>query len=194
MLNQHSTVRASIDKYNRSLPLVDYLERLVEGKKEVKIADIGSGPFSIIGRNLEGVKIEVYASDKQDFTDFYNKHEVSPIFEIDYQDMERLTYPDNFFDIVHSANALDHTRGALAAVKEMLRVCRPGGWIYIDCNLDQLDTGGKHYWNAKADGVFDSRTDKFDLKDFGFKIKFIDEGGPSRYNRIIATLKKAVDG
>ena len=190
MLNQHKTIRDNIERFNKPLPLVEYLVLLVGDKKDVKIADIGSGPFSTIGRYLTGVKIEIYPSDQQDFTGFWKKYKVSPMFPIEYQNMENLTYPDEFFDIVHCTNALDHTINALEAVKEMLRVCKTGGWIYIDCSLDQLSTGYKHYWNTKEDGVFVNKTDKFDLKDFGFKIKFIDNGGESRYNRIIATFKK----
>lgn len=162
--------------------LIEVLIPLTQDKKEVKIADIGSGPSSRIGHYLEGVKIEIYPSDKQTFTNSL----------IEYQDMEKLTYPDNFFDIVYCSNALDHTRNALAAVKEMIRVCKIGGWVYIECWLDQLQTGYKHYWNAKEDGVFINKTDRFDLKAFGFEIKYIDNGGLRRYNRIIATLKKKI--
>ena len=159
-------------------PLVECLIPLVGDKKEVKVADIGSGPSSRIGRFLDGVEIKVYPSDKQGFKG------------IESQDMEKLTYHDNFFDIVYCSNALDHTKDALSAVKEMIRVCKSGGWVYIECWLDQLSTGYKHYWNAKEDGVFMNGTNIFDLKDFGFQIKFIDNGGERRYNRIIATLQK----
>lgn len=170
--------------------LVDYLIPLIGDKKEVKIADIGSGPIPKTGQYLEDVKVTIYSSDKQDFVAAWQKHNIDPPPKVEYQDMEKLTYPDDFFDIVHCVNALDHTRNALAAVKEMVRVCKPGGWVYIDCNLDQKDTGYKHFWNAKEDGTFTNYADTFDLKDFGFTIKYIDNGGERRYNQIIATLKK----
>ena len=161
------------------IKLIDCLLPLIGNKKEVKIADIGSGSNSRIGQNVEGVKVTIYPSDKK----HSNKN-------IGYQDMEKLTYPDNYFDIVYCSNALDHTRDALSAVKEMMRVCKRDGWIYIECWLDQKQTGYQHYWDAKEDGIFENGTTRFDLKDFGFKIKFIDEYGERRYNRIIATLKK----
>ncbi len=190
MLNYHQAIQDYIQKFNKLLPLADYLIPLIDDKKNVKIADIGSGPFSIIGRFLEGIDIEIYSSDKQNFADFWTKHKIIPKFPIDYQDMEKLTYPDNYFDIVCCLNALDHTKDALAATKEMIRICKPKGWIYVKCNLDQLDTGGKHFWNVKADGVFVNRTKSFDLKDHGFKIKFVCNGDISRYNYIVATLQK----
>jgi len=188
MKKRFKTTREAIEYFNKPLMLVDELVELVGDKKEVKIADIGSGPFSKIGNFLDGVNIELYASDRKDFTGTWEKYGFKSFTPIEYQNAENLTYPDNFFDIVYMANALDHTKNALNAVKEMIRVCKPGGWVYIDCNLDQLSTGYKHYWNAKQDGVFANSHVSFDLKDFGFKIEFIDNGGESRYNRIIAKL------
>ncbi len=190
MLNQHQTIRDNIEKFNKLLPLADYLFPFVGDKKEVKILDIGSGPFCKIGQYLDRVKVEIYLSDNQDFTAFWKKYNAVPLFPVEYQNMEKLTYLDEFFDIVHCFNALDHTRNALAAVKEMIRVCKSGGWIYINCSLDQLSTGYKHHWDAKEDGVFINKTYKFDLKDFGFKIELVDNHSSRRYNNIVATLQK----
>ena len=72
----------------------------------------------------------------------------------------------------------------------MIRVCKVDGWVYINCALDQLSTGYGHKWNAEEDGTFTNNRDTFDLKEFGFEIKFIDKGGENRHNEIIATLKK----
>lgn len=186
------TYWAQIKNFNRVLPLISCLVPLVGDKKKIKIADLGSGPYSTIGSCLDGVEIEVYPSDKQDFNNsFWKKHDIVPLLPIEKQDMEHLTYSDDFFDITYCCNALDHTKNALSAVKEMIRVTKPGGWIYIDCSLDQLSTGGRHYWDAKKDGKMFSKTDKIDLKEFGFNIKFIDNHGESRYNKIIATYKKS---
>jgi SAM-dependent methyltransferase len=177
--------------HNKPLPLVDYLVPLVGDKKEVKIADIGSGPFSILGNTLDGVKIEVNPFDGKNFHSFWEMEGLTPRYPVDFQNMERLTCRDDIFDIVVCNNALDHTKDALSAVEEMIRVTKPGGWVYINCNLDQMDTGHKHYWNAKEDGMFVSKTTFFNLKDWGFKIQYIDRGGERRYNSIIATLQKA---
>lgn len=135
-----------------------------------RIADIGAGPTSMV---------EVVASDK-DLIDGVQR-----------QDMEKLTYEDNSFDVVHCRNALDHTKNALAVVKEMIRICRPGGLVYIKCWLDQKETKGHHYWSAKEDGVFTNGKTNFSLKDFGFKVRCTDLGGERRYNYIEATLEKA---
>lgn len=134
-----------------------------------RIADLGAGGLSMV---------EVVASDKR------------LVVGADQEDMEKLTYANNSFDMVHCRNALDHTRDALTAVKEMIRICKPGGWIYIKCWLDQKETKGHHFWSAKEDGVFTNGADSFDLKDLGFKIRYTDLGGERRYNYIEATLEK----
>lgn len=190
MLNYRQTVKDNIEKWNKPNPLADFLIPFIGDKKEVRIADIGSGPYSVIGSFLGGVKVWIQHSDTQNFSNFWWKHNIAPSIEVEYQDMEHLTYVNDSFDIVTCINALDHTADALAAVKEMIRVCKPGGYVYIDCCLDQLDTGHKHYWNVKEDGIVENRKTRFDLKELGFSIKYIDNGGERRYNHINATLKK----
>lgn len=176
-------IQNKIAQRNKEVPLIDDLLPFVGDKKELKIADIGSGPFSFIGSTLPGVKVEIYPSDNQDFTNFWEIRNQKPFIPVEYQNMEKLTYPDNLFDIVFCHNALDHTNNAKEATKEMIRVCKTSGWVVIICSLNQLDTGYLHKWNAKEDGTFDNYKERFDLKDFGFQIRFEDK-------LITATLNK----
>lgn len=179
-----------VKHFNVPQPLMAELVGLIGDKKSVKIADIGSGPYSKIGRILNGVNVEVYPSDKNNFKAFWESKGLIPSLPIEIQNMEKLTYESDYFDIVYCANALDHTKNALAAVKELIRVTKRGGYVYLVCYLDQQLTGHMHYWNAKENGVFEGPRGVFDLKDLGFNIKFIDLGGLSRYNNIIATYNK----
>ena len=181
-------LKAKIEKYNQTLPLVDYLLPLIGDKKEVRILDVGSGPFPITGQTLEGVKVELVHCDQQDFKYFWDKYEATPVFPVEVQDMENLTYADKSFDIVHCINALDHTKGAEKALQEMIRVCKPGGFVYIDCALIQhTSRGHRHFWDALEDGTFTNEYGTFSLGDYGFSIKFIDNGGERQFNHIIAT-------
>lgn len=177
-----------IKQYNSGpIPLVDYLIPLVGDKKEVKIADIGSGPFSRTGQLLEGVDVKIYPMDQSNFDYFWERYNTTPIFPIEVQNMEALTYPDKYFDIVHCVNALDHTPDALPAVQEMIRVCKPGGWVYIDCALIQkTNRGHRHFWDMLEDGTMTNGETSFNLKDFGFEIEFIDNGGERQFNQVIA--------
>lgn len=141
----------------------------------LKVADIGSSAVSRLELDVVApVTLDIYPIDSQ-FGD----------------NMEKLDYPKESFDIVHCRNALDHTKDARAAVEEMIRVCKPGGKVFIKCWLAQKDTGGKHYWNADKDGGFDNGSDRFDLKDWGFTIRAVINGGEPRYDYIEATLEKS---
>lgn len=191
-MSRYETTGDRIKKFNKPLLLVDYLLPFVGDKKEIKIADIGSGPFATTGSYLPEIELKVYPSDRQDFTQFWKGRNQTPFIPVEYQNMEKLTYPDGFFDIVHCYNALDHTKNAKEAVKEMIRVCKIDGWICIICSLDQLSTGYRHYWNVKQDGIITNNKETFDLKQFCFQIQFTDNGGESRNNLITAILQKKI--
>lgn len=158
--------------------MMDYLLPMIGSRREVIVADVGSGPHAL--RHCEfanGASVNFYPMDKRETPG------------VEGQNMEFITYLDNMFDIVQCINALDHTKDALKALKELIRVS--ARWVYIDCNLDQHTTsGGWHYWDAKENGTFTNGKDTFNLKAFGFKIKYINNGGERRYNHIIATLDK----
>jgi 2-polyprenyl-3-methyl-5-hydroxy-6-metoxy-1,4-benzoquinol methylase len=60
---------------------------------------------------------------------------------IENQDMTKLTYPDNFFDIVISTSVIEHIynqanwTGDMIAMKEMVRICKPGGIIAVTTDM-----------------------------------------------------------
>ena len=45
--------------------------------------------------------------------------------------LESIPCPDNSFDVVFSVEAIEHSANPKAAVAEMIRVTRPGGWVVI---------------------------------------------------------------
>jgi len=45
--------------------------------------------------------------------------------------LESIPCPDNHFDVVFSVEAIEHSPNPKAAVLEMIRVTRPGGWVII---------------------------------------------------------------
>src|SRR3990167_2529974 len=106
-MNKPISLKGKAMYYNRPLPLAEHFIPLIGDKKAVKIADIGSGPFPITGQYLEGVKVEMHHCDKNDFKEFWQKYGLTPLYPIEHQYMERLTYPDNSFDIVNCVNALE---------------------------------------------------------------------------------------
>ena len=56
----------------------------------------------------------------------------------------------------------------------------------LELNCGPWENETTHYWDAKEDGRFVNETEEFNLKDLGFEIEYIDNGGERRYNQIIA--------
>lgn len=187
--------------FNRHFPLDKYLVKFIGDKKKVKIADIGAGMWSTTGSVLKGVKVKVYPSDELacEYMRILKEQKIKPVFPIEKQTMEHLTYPDNFFDIVHSVNALDHCLNPSKAIKEMYRVCKPGGWIYFRhyFNTAIKQKGrGLHKWNIiltiNYDCIFWGELGAFLLSDCvkGFKNEARKELGYEKYRMVVSTLKK----
>ena len=85
-----------------------------------------------------------------------NPEDVSKMI-IENQDMTSLTYPDNFFDIVISTSVIEHlyyqkdNQGDILAMKEMARICKPGGTILITTDMAEQSkwVAGTHYYSVK---------------------------------------------
>lgn len=161
--------------FNKKLHLPKYFKDLIGNKKEVNIAEIGSGMFCTIGSVWDGVKINMYASDilADDYNEILKKHKVKPLIPVKKENMEDLSYPDNFFDIVHCVNALDHTVDAIKALKEMYRVTKPGGYVYLRHFPNVAESEGyygMHTWNIdltkNKDCIIWNKENKFLLSDF----------------------------
>ena len=57
--------------------------------------------------------------------------------EADIQlDVTNLTLPDAQFDVVLCSHVLEHVNDARAAMSELLRILRPGGWALLDAPVD----------------------------------------------------------
>ena len=62
----------------------------------------------------------------------------NPFFEV--QDARCLSYPDNTFDLVVSISVIEHIHEEFAAaIREMIRVARPGAHVYLT-----FPVAGKH--------------------------------------------------
>jgi ubiquinone/menaquinone biosynthesis C-methylase UbiE len=166
-------------QFNRKLSLPKYFKDLIGDKKEVTIAEIGSGMFCTIGSTWKKVKVNMYPSDilANKYNQILKDCNITPLIPIEKQDMENLTYSNNFFDIVHCVNALDHTMDILKALKEMYRVCKPGGFIYLRHFFNVAENEGyygMHMWNIdltdKGECVIWNKDKKFLLSDLFKKV------------------------
>lgn len=178
--------------------LPDYFDPMIGSKKEVAIAEIGSGMFCSIGSLWKTAKVRIYASDAlaDEFNKILKEAGVTPLIPVQQEDMTNLSYQDNFFDIVHCANALDHTSDPISGIKEMYRVTKPGGWIYLRhfINVGEIEGySGLHMWNLDVDKdsnfIIWNRESKFKVNNIvpGFKCSFLPDPG---HKQMVCILQK----
>jgi len=153
-------LRWKVKKSNHEFYLPDYFGPMIGSKKNVVIAEIGSGMFCTIGSLWKSAKVKVYPSDilADEFNQVFKDNGIVPFMPIEKQDMEALSYPDSYFDIVHSCNALDHTADPIKAIKEFYRVTKKGGFIYLRhfVNVGEHERyHGLHMWNLSLAGKDD---------------------------------------
>lgn len=146
------------DRVSDNYLFQDYLVQYLPDKKDILILDVGSGPITSLGRILEGKNLKIHAVDP--LADMYN----SLLKEFDYISLsvpktekvfgEALShvFDENFFDFIHSRNALDHSFDPERCLDEMFYVLKPGCFIYLEhrVNVAILEKySGLHQWNFR---------------------------------------------
>ncbi len=187
------------ETFNHALELPNYFDSMIGDKKEIWIADLGAGVMSTTGSTWKDVKVHLYPSDYfwDEYKEFYPMKGIKQFIPMEKQDMENLTYNDEMFDIVHCANALDHCIDPFKALREMYRVCKIGGWIY----LRHIPNEGKtqryslqHQWNITKQGedcLIWNYQDKFLLSDCIKGFKNVEKQElPGEVITIVSTLNK----
>jgi SAM-dependent methyltransferase len=144
-------------QFNHSSMLELPISDMIGDKKEVWIADLGAGMFSTTGSTWPFSVVHLYPSDflANEYNQMLKEAGLIPLIPVEFQNMEELTYENEFFDIIVCINALDHCEHPLKALQEMLRVLKKGGWIYIKCpknNALRRKYAGLHQWNICKDG------------------------------------------
>ena len=180
LLFYDNKAKIKFQQFNHKQSLLPYFIPMIEGKKEVKILDIGCGLVCSIGNLAYNTKIEITASDilADDYNAIINKHGLIPMIPVQKENMEKLSYRSDSFDIVHCVNAIDHTGDPMTAIREMIRVCIPGGFVYLRHfeNVGEHEGyKGMHQWNLNYDQyddcIFWSNKDRFSLKSINPKFR-----------------------
>lgn len=80
--------------------------------------------------------------------------------EFALEDMEKLSFANNSFDVAYSVSAIEHTQRPDRAVSEMCRVLRPGGLLLLTCDVEPRGSIGiPHDRFMQLLGVLDRETD-----------------------------------
>lgn len=168
------------EQFNHKFPMPMYFKPMIGDKKNVSILDVGAGMFNTIGTLWYNIDVQVTCCDilADEYKKILDEYKIEPIHHIEKQDMENLTYKDESFDIVHCVNAIDHCVNPLKAIKEMYRVCKKGGWIYMRHGIsmgNQRHYSGFHQWDIQpvTDGSCDfiGQDRAFSLNDYFSEFK-----------------------
>ncbi|MSS83994.1 class I SAM-dependent methyltransferase [Actinomycetaceae bacterium WB03_NA08] len=101
---------------------------------DVHLLDIGAGPGTITADFAEKVKhvtateigIEQLSLSKQTMSE----RQISNV-SFAVENVEKLSFPDDSFDVVHAHQVLQHVSDPVQALREMRRVMRPGGIVAV---------------------------------------------------------------
>lgn len=139
-LKLYSTVNANYGSVTdtRHKLFNERIEKLINetGRKpqEISLLDVGasSGTFVEIAKK-KGIK----ANGVEPSADGIKAASIRGI-DLIQSEAEKLPFPDNSFDIVHSHHVFEHLSDPLKAASEILRVLKPGGFVFIEVP-NQLD-------------------------------------------------------
>lgn len=130
---------------------------------EIKILDVGSGPLSGLGVTHKGERLDVIAADPlaKAYQRMYQEFNVIPPIPVKLAFAEDLTvfFQKSEFDLVVCQNALDHTFDPWRALRQMIEVSKPGGFVLLRHARNEAENqkySGLHQWNldASPDGDF----------------------------------------
>jgi len=128
--------KMSLDSYKKwMIPLVDDLSNYLKIKSEtLKILDVGCGP-GLLSKELSirFPKAKITGIDISRYSIKLAKKNCKVIKNINFiiADVHKLPFPDEYFDLVVCKDSFHQFSNPIKATKEMYRVLKPGGIIYI---------------------------------------------------------------
>jgi len=152
---------------NASSPLLPRIQELLRASldqenpmRPLRILDVGSGPFSMIGFHFADAEVQVDATDifgceygqiRGDLgIEFPNQAAPRPVAT---EDLHKV-YGENAFDLVYCSNSLDHMRDPVKGLSAILKVVKPGKPVLLvhRPNVGVLNNySGFHHWNLDSE-------------------------------------------
>jgi len=133
---------------------IELTSLLPPGNKSPKILDVGCGPLSQVGIRFVGGAVKLYGADPlaDEYTNILRDNKMQPNTTLIKCSGEELSacFGENNFDVVCAFNSLDHTISPIVVFREMVKVCKVGGYLYL---LHSENEGleerysGMHQWN-----------------------------------------------
>ena len=145
-------------------PFPAYLAALVSQASGdvVRVLDVGAGPMTQIGTLHKTKRIEVTAIDPlaEEYARLFEEFNIVPRIRTRPGSAERLTdlFSEDSFDLVYCRNALDHSHDALLGIRQMIEVCKPDSYCWLNHAANEgRNQGyrGLHQWDFRPEGSSD---------------------------------------
>ncbi len=140
----HGDIFSAIEQERLRKHLLLAIKYLKTSSPQKEALDFGCGTGNLT-QHLIALGFHVVSADiSEKFLTFikqkYNHTGKSETLKINGQDLSNIE--DNIFDLVATYSVLHHVPDYLRIIKEMVRVIKPGGIIYID------NEANESYWNS----------------------------------------------
>lgn len=123
--------------------------------KTGKLLDVGLGPGTILKDFANYVAEVVGVEPTQELVDLAaSQSDLPKLVTFQYGLAYNLPFEDNSFDFVHASQVVVHLERPIEALKEMERVCKPGGYVLVkDADLNQTVIYPEKYASLLKDAV-----------------------------------------
>jgi SAM-dependent methyltransferase len=142
--------------------------------EKAQVLDVGAGPLTVVGRQWRGGALALTAIDPlaKEYDALLDRYQLQPPVRTQSgkaEDADTL-FPHASFDLVHARNCLDHAIDPFASIKKMLKLVKPGGYMYLKHHPDealQQNWRGLHQWNFassnEGDFIIASRASRINV-------------------------------
>ncbi|MET8752745.1 methyltransferase domain-containing protein [Streptomyces sp. NPDC004667] len=104
----------------------------------MRVLDVGCGPGTItadlarlVAPGGRVTAVDAAADVLEQAAAHVREHEPAGAVDFAVADVHALDFPDDSFDVVHAHQVLQHVGDPVRALREMRRVCRPGGIVAV---------------------------------------------------------------
>ena len=124
--------------------VISLLDKNVANGDALTILDVGCGD-GMTGYCLSDLGHQMSLTDASDW-----RHPKAGALPFLSQDVcSGLAYSENSFDLITSFNSFEHFPDPKGALAELVRVCKPGGKIYLDFGPLYPSPWGLHAWSLR---------------------------------------------
>jgi ubiquinone/menaquinone biosynthesis C-methylase UbiE len=136
---RHAEIFNDVEQARLRQALTQAIEQIRTDSVKKTVLDFGCGTGNLTNHLLH-LKVSVVAADVSEnfltqLSSKYQSNESIKTAKLNGQDLSN--FPVDTFDMVSTYSVLHHIPDYLAAVKELIRVTKPGGIIYIDHEVNE---------------------------------------------------------